>query len=111
MIWSPGGEHCKGSQQEITTIEEIKRLKSELQPRVLNDQRDECLAFNTACIESRRVFRKLTSSPSRGPLLDCRRNPAASATKKSKAEDISPPSPATCETQLTLLLHRDSLSM
>ena len=60
---------------------------------------DECLEFNSACIESRQEFRRLILSPSRDPLLGCRRNPTASATKKRKAEDISPPSPATCLTE------------
>ena len=46
----------------------------EAQISVLNAQSNECLTFNTACIESRREFRKLIS-PSRGPLLGRRQYP------------------------------------
>ena len=56
------------------------------------------MAFNTVCIESQQKFYKLISSPSRGPLLGCQRNPTVSATKKRKAEDKSPPPTATCLT-------------
>ena len=67
----------------------------EAQISVLNAHRDECLAFNTACIASRREFRKLIS-PSKGPLLGRRQNPTVLTTKKRKAADISPPSLAKC---------------
>ena len=60
----------------------------EAQISVLNAQRDECWAFNTACIESRREFWKLIS-PSRGPLVGRRQNPTVLATKKRKAAEIA----------------------